>query len=337
MANSNSLFITYNGALQIGTSKRKKLMTSKDALMKRISEYFKRNHPDYIPNFYIQGSYKIGSMIRTKDDTCDLDLGVIFKRIPDVSPTTLQGWVKSAVTDHTSVSPEHRSKCIRVIFSGEYHIDLPVFYQGDREKHLHLAVKNEDWQDDDPKEFRNWYLDIKDSEGQLLRTVRYLKGWSDFRSKKLPSGLEMTVMAAKYMKYHKRDDIALRDTLQQMQKSLRVSFRCDMKTTPHENLFAKYSENRKMNFLDALDSFISDANAAIEERNFLNASKKWQKHLGSYFPDGKDEVDDDVVKGIRLSESSGALGTGKVIIDKQGKVSSRGTISKEHRNYGPSE
>jgi hypothetical protein len=334
MANSHSLFSTYNGELQINKSKRQKLMKSKDALMEKIKKHFKENHPDYVPHFYIQGSYKTATMIRTKDDTCDLDLGIIFECEPDVTPTTLQKWVKEAVDGHTETPPEHRSKCIRVIYAGDYHIDLPVFYEIEEDKHPHLAVKNEGWQDDDPKEFTKWYLDIKDEKGQLQRTVRYLKGWSDHKSKKLPSGLELTILAAKYIRYHKRDDIALRNTLENMQTGLGSKFSCKMPTTPKEDLFDKYSENREQNFLDALDSFVIDANKAIDEKNLLKSSKKWQKHLGEYFPDGEDKNDPDIGKSDSLQKAAKGIGTGGVKVDQQGRISKDGTESKPHRNYG---
>jgi len=39
----------------------------------------------------------------------------------------------------------------------------------------------------------------------------------------------------------------------------------------------------------ALQNFIDDADTAINEKNELKASKLWQKHLGSRFPDGEDK------------------------------------------------
>lgn len=48
-------------------------------------------------------------------------------------------------------------------------------------------------------------------------------------------------------------------------------------------------ENRKNNFLKALNDFIDDAEKALKEENELKASKLWRKHLGERFPEGKDE------------------------------------------------
>ena len=83
MANTHNLFTQFNGELQITASKLDRLMTSRDHLRKTIKKYFDENHSKYKPSFYIQGSYKMGTTIRTKDDTCDLDDGVYFENNPE--------------------------------------------------------------------------------------------------------------------------------------------------------------------------------------------------------------------------------------------------------------
>ena len=83
MANCHNLFQEFNGELDILSSKKDKMMTSRENLRRKIKDYFKEEHPGYAPKFYIQGSYKLGTCIRTKDDHCDLDDGVYFKSNPD--------------------------------------------------------------------------------------------------------------------------------------------------------------------------------------------------------------------------------------------------------------
>ena len=76
MANCNNLFKKFNGSISIDADKNSKMTNSKTKLRDRIRKWFKDNHPDYEPKFYIQGSYKMKTGIRTKDDICDLDDGV---------------------------------------------------------------------------------------------------------------------------------------------------------------------------------------------------------------------------------------------------------------------
>ncbi|OYX22918.1 MAG: hypothetical protein B7Z06_10980 [Flavobacteriales bacterium 32-35-8] len=291
MANCHNLFGEFNTEISLTSNKKTKMTTSKDGLRERIRKHFKLHHPEYVPKFYIQGSYKMKTGIRTKDDICDLDDGVYFFRTPDVTATTLQNWIWDAVNGYTSTTPEHRKKCIRNIFSGDYEIDIPVYYKiyG---KEYQLAVKNNCWEDSDPKELIDWFNNKKDPHGKMIKAIKELKAWCDHKRNKMPSGLAMTILAmnakAKIV-LNDRDDILLTDILREIKKALAQKFECIVHAAPKDDLFADYDETRKSNFLNNLDSFLSDAEAALKEQNQLKASRLWQKHLGTRFPDGEDK------------------------------------------------
>ncbi len=291
MANCHKLFGEFNTEVSLTSNKKTKMTTSKDGLRERIRKYFKENHSEYVPKFYIQGSYKMKTGIRTKDDICDLDDGVYFFRNPDVTATTLQNWIWDAVNGYTSTSPEHRKKCIRNIFSGDYEIDIPVYYKIDGQEYK-LAVKNNGWEDSDPKALIDWFNENKDADGKIIKTIKELKAWCDYKRNKMPSGLAMTILAMNAkdrIVLNDRDDIILTDILREIKKALAQKFECIVPVTPKDDLFADYDENRKNNFLNNLDSFLSDAEAALKEQNQLKASRLWQKHLGTKFPDGEDK------------------------------------------------
>lgn len=291
MANCHHLFGEFNTEISLTSNKKTKMTTSKDGLRERIRKHFKEHHPEYVPKFYIQGSYKMKTGIRTKDDICDLDDGVYFFRTPDVSATTLQNWVWDAVNGYTSTSPEHRKKCIRNIFSGDYEIDIPVYYKIDG-KEYQLAVKNNGWEDSDPKALIDWFNDNKDTNGKIIKVIKELKAWCDQKRNKMPSGLAMTILAINAkgkIVLNDRDDILLTDVLREIKKALAQKFECIVPVTPKDDLFADYDTTRKNNFLNNLDSFLADAEAALKEPNQLKASRLWQKHLGTRFPDGEDK------------------------------------------------
>ncbi|OOQ57413.1 CBASS cGAMP synthase [Mucilaginibacter pedocola] len=291
MANCHDLFLGYHEDISIGSSKKNRMITSKEGLRKRIRKWFKDNHPDYEPKFFIQGSHKMKSGIRTKDDICDLDDGIYFFRKPDVTSTTLQNWVWDAVDGYTDTDPEHRKKCIRSIFAGDYEIDHPIYYKVEGEDYQ-IAVKSNGFEASDPKAMVEWFEGKKDKSGKLIRDVKYLKGWCDERRHRMPSGLAMTILAGNAkdkIVLNDRDDITLRDILKEIKKELDRDFKCIVPAKPNDDLFADYDETRKSNFLNALKDFINDADAALKEENQLTASKLWKKHLGSRFPEGKDE------------------------------------------------
>ena len=288
MANLDYLFKKCNDELSINDSKKSKMRLSKDHLREKIKRYFENNHESYTPMFYIQGSYKLKTSIHTKDDWCDLDDGVYFKSNPDnVTGTTLQQWVKEAVDGTTDATPTHKKKCIRVDYKAGYNIDLPVLvFDENKDIHPWLAVKNGDFQSDDPKEFVEHFKENKTN--QMVRVIKYLKAWCDHKREDMPSGLAMTVLSLKHFQENQRDDIALKYTLIEIKKDLERNFRCLMPTTPKDNLFEGYSATKRGNFMENLTTFIEDAQKAIEEPNHLKASKLWRKHLGDRFPYGED-------------------------------------------------
>ena len=340
MANCNKLFLDFDNELNVLSVKKTKLSKSKNDLRDRIRKTFKEKHEGYNPTFYIQGSKKLGTMIRTKDDECDLDDGVYFLRDEGVTGTTLQKWVKDAVDDATVTPTQHRKKCIRVIYKGDYHIDLPVYYFPKNSDHPLLAVKDNNLEESDPKDFVDWFKEKKDDDGQLVRIIKYLKSWCDYKRNKMPSGLAMTVLAEKNIKYNDRDDICLFETLKQIKlsiddrKSLIDKFKCVMPTVPYDDLFSDYDDNRKNNFLENLNTFIEDAKKAIEEPNQLKSSKLWKKHLGDRFPLGIDE--DIESKENDLKKIASSILSGSAYTNKYGAIqeSNDGVKHKKHRNYG---
>lgn len=303
MANCNSLFEEYNGNISLTKVKKDKMNKSKDGLRERIKKHFETNHPTYKPKFYIQGSYKMKTGIRTKDDICDLDDGIYFFREPDVTATTLQGWIWDAVNGYTSTTPEHRKKCIRNIFSGDYEIDHPVYYKIDGNEYK-IAVKNNGWEDSDPKAVVDWFNSEKDKEGKILKIVKYLKAWCDHKRNKMPSGLAMTILAINAKNkivLNERNDILLTDVLREIKKALDAEFKCIVPAVPNDDLFADYDSIRENNFMSNLTSFLTDAEAALKEENQLKASRLWKKHLGDRFPDGEDS-------SLSVSSSASAIG-----------------------------
>lgn len=335
MANCNKLFLDFDTNLNISKKKKKGLKNSKETLRTRIRKYFKDNHPEYKPEFYIQGSYKMGTTILTKDDECDLDDGIYFKREIGVTGTTLQTWVKNAVDGATSTPPEHRKKCVRVIYQSDYHIDYPIYYFPKGSDHPLLAVKNEDLQESDPKEVVKWYKSQKDDNGQFHRITKYLKAWGDYKRYKMPSGLAMSILAANNMQFNDRDDIALKDILIKIKETLEDSFECIVPGTPYDDLFRDYDDTRKNNFLSNLDNFIDDAKIAVDnEPNQLKSSKLWRKHLGDKFPLGEDEDTD--AKEASLKSISEKILAGSAYAQKNGSITScdEGIRHKPHTNYG---
>lgn len=290
MANVHRLFQDFHEKISIG-KKKDRMIGSKNALRTRIRKWFRDNQPAYEPKFFIQGSHKMNLGIRTNEDICDLDDGIYFFREPDITSTTLQRWVWEAVNGYTNSSPEHRKKCIRSIFAGDYEIDHPIYCKVDG-KEYQIAVKSNGWEDSDPKALVEWFNNRKDKEGKLTRCIMYIKAWCDNKRNKMPNGLAMTILATNAKQkivLNDRDDITLKDILKEIKKTLDMKFECIVPVVPGDNLFADYDNACKKNLMDALNDFITDAEKALPEPNEKVACKLWRKHLGDRFPEGEDK------------------------------------------------
>lgn len=314
------------------------MRTSREEVRKLIKKHFAAHHSQYKPRFYIQGSSKMRTVIRTEEDTCDMDDGVYFFPKPTENATTMQQWVMDAVKDATDTPPQHRHKCIRVIYQGDYHIDLPVYYressQGDDSPYL--AVKNADWDKSDPKKFWEWYQQEKKGEQQVVSLIRYLKAWADYKSKslKMPKGVTLTVLCVRHQILNVRNDKAMYDTLRAIRDRLKI-FKCLMPVTPFDDLLADFTDIQRSAFLAELDSFIDDAKSALDEPNQLKASKLWRKHLGNRFPLGEDA--DVEAREKALWEKAALITSGAAYTSKTGVITSSSvgsTKNLDHKFYG---
>lgn len=284
MANLNSQFLRFSDNITVPKGKIEALINSRKALERKIKEYFKQKEDVMIPRFYIQGSYKMGTMILKKDGTYDVDLGVYFLEKPNKNPETLQRWVLGAVKNHTDTPPQHKEKCVRVIYKGDFDIDLPVYYKRPKDKHPHLATKKK-WEKSDPKELCDWFNGKIDKEGQMKRLIKYFKAWADERSKKMPSGIAFTVWVANYFRPDERDDMAFYKTA----KAIKYAFFCNGVTcknpaTPRDDLTDRLDENQKKNFRSSFKQLITEGKKAIDTKGIDKACNIWQNQLGDKFP-----------------------------------------------------
>jgi Second Messenger Oligonucleotide or Dinucleotide Synthetase domain len=321
MANCNEHFGTFNDAIRLTDARRKKLKVSRKELRNKIRNWFKENKPyETQPKFNGQGSMSMDTIINPiprkviedKEEKIklyyDVDDGIYFegdKSIEDrPTPATYHNWIYDAVKGHTNTDPIDKNTCVRTIFADGHNIDHPIYYK--KGVTPELAHKRDNYIESDPKAFTDWFNEKADANPQLRRLVRDGKAWCDYRaylneSKAMPSGLVMTILITENMVYREgRDDIALKETLVNIQSKLSNEFVCKRPTTPKgENLLDSYTQ--KDYFMKCLADFIDDAKKALPEKNIRKATELWRKHLSDRFPLGEDKED--------TSSTSVGLGT----------------------------
>lgn len=285
MANCHKLFLDFNGAVALNSTHKKTLRKSRNAVRDKIRNYFRVKQNGFFPKFHGQGSFMMNTIIKPIDGEFDIDDGIYFKveAEPNQSINTFHRWICEAVNGHTKQEPTDKQTCVRLVYAGEYHLDLPIYYiiEGQTPR---LAHKSKGWIESDPREFIKWFNDQTDDNGQLKRIIRYLKAWSDYRKGDLPSGLILSILAVNNINdnYHKYDDVTLYKTLVSIKRNLELNFACYRPTTPaDENLLEDYSKTKRDYFLTQLDSFIKSAKRALDENTTIeDACKVWQRHFG---------------------------------------------------------
>lgn len=288
MANCHKLFLDFNTLIALNSKRKKTLRISRNAVRKKIKRYFGNKQNGLFPKFHGQGSFMMNTIIEPLDGEFDIDDGIYFKveAEPLQSVSTFHQWICEAVDGHTTQKPIDKQTCVRLIYAGQYHLDLPIYYIIEGQT-PYLAHKRKGWIKSDPREFIKWFNNKADNDGQLKRIVRYLKAWSDYRKGDLPSGLIFSILAANNIVFDERDDVAFYKTLLNIKSSLEWSFVCNRPTTPaNENLLEDYSKTNKDYFLEQLGSFIQSAKKALDEKTSQkDACKAWQRHFGEdHFP-----------------------------------------------------
>lgn len=321
MAVLHKEFTNFNKDIRLDANKKEGLIKSRRELRRKVKKWFQENKPNELqPKFASQGSFEMNTTINpipTYDEDgnqqlrYDLDDGIYFIEIEggeNRKPIqTWHDWVYNAVDPHTNQDTIRKTTCIRVVFADGHHIDLPIYYK--KEDLIELAHRSKSWIESDPKAFFQWFNELKNL--QLERIVRYLKGWKDYRELnnsllKLPSGFELTILAANNYVEDDNDDVAFRETIRKINNELNSfnGFKCIRPTTPEgEDVFKGYSESRKTNFLNTLSSLLKDLDKANEEVNFKKASEILiNNQFGNRFPLGEDknesEKTDELKKAI---------------------------------------
>ena len=100
-----------------------------------------------------------------------------------ISPKDAHDIVYNAVNKNGR-KVEDNDPCIRVVYSKDYHVDLPVYimytdiYGKTQVRYGRKDYK--EWINRDPKFFKDWfYKSISNDNEQLRRLVKYLKAWKD--------------------------------------------------------------------------------------------------------------------------------------------------------------
>jgi len=307
--NCHKLFQEFNGKVTLANSKQASLKNSRRALRKKIRDHFDNNKWAR-PKFASQGSFPLQTNlnpIKEKDkggetiEPYDLDDGVyIFcPKSERLSVDTYHSRILNAIEGHAKESID-KTTCVRELFADGHHIDLPIYWLEKEGDTPQLAHKSKWFIESDPQAFATWVKEQlnkanQKQSGQLLRLIRFVKAWKNFReteniSLRLPSGFLLTILFCDEYESAESDDTSLKLTLDRVYTRLESKYKCNRPTTPcDEDLLVKYPKDSFLPELKKFRDWARDANSSEDEKS---SSEIWRKCFGERFPLGQERKDD---------------------------------------------
>jgi len=305
MANCNDLFQKFLSEISVTTEQRANLQRGRDAIKGKIEKYFSNELKVASPEFCLQGSYPLKTMVRPLgQEDYDLDDGVYLKHTDDdisnPTPATASGWIVGAVKKHTKKNPINKKNCVRVVYAEDYHIDLPIYREIKGKPYLGTLDSNQ-WILSDAKAFNDWFHTRLKKTEQLRSCIKYLKGWKDFKSCDL-KGIHLTILVGlNYVAITGRDDNSLAQTVQNIIAYLKNNSAIYNPVDTGENLIFDWSFSKINKTIESLEKLHAKALEALDEEEKSAASQKWITVFGTRFPEHDEEMSEGKVAAEPLS------------------------------------
>ncbi|MHC4122652.1 MAG: cyclic GMP-AMP synthase DncV-like nucleotidyltransferase [Planctomycetota bacterium] len=305
MADCNNLFQKFLSEISLKPDQRKNLQKGRDAIKERIENYFSDELKVKKPEFYLQGSYALKTMVSPlgKEDY-DLDDGVYLQHTDDdistPTPETVSSWIVEAVKNHTKKTPENKKNCVRVVYAENYHIDLPVYRMIKGKIHLGTLEGNQ-WVPSDAKEFNKWFYDRLLKAEQMRSCIKYLKAWKDFSGCDL-KGIHITVLVGlKHVPINDRDDKSLTETVGKIIEYLNDNKAIYNPIDEKEDLIEDWASTKLDATIKALGELQEKATKALSEDDKEQASKSWRMIFADRFPKANNDKGVKVVPTVKIS------------------------------------
>ena len=266
-----------------------------------------RERSGYAIRSWLQGSYKFGTQVRPArlDDEYDIDLGVYYEwagtpEDGDYEPHELKQMVQVSLKNHVAddiveVVEPPKSRCSRIRFTGNFHIDVPAYHLDADEDARMLATEEDGWEDSDPKALYVWFVDRLDDQtrAKVRRYIRYLKIWATLQyqgGENRPSSTLLTVLAAEGVDQLSQaklasDDEALTALLAEIVERLE-SDRAVVNPAyyGYEDLGERLDDEAFDAFLEKLREFRDLAEVALAYEDLISAADKWSESFQHFFP-----------------------------------------------------
>lgn len=276
-----------------------------------LADYMKADLAErvaYAFQTWLQGSYKFGTQVRppSKGDEFDIDLGIYMvgyekAEDEDVSAKELKEHVQESLKAYATANLEEiievvppKSRCCRIRFRGDFHIDVPAYHLRAPTGTRLLATKDDEWIDSDPKAFYLWFKDVLPDavREKARRHIRYLKCWAGLKlkdSESKPSSVLLTVLVTEAIQKLELADISSDDDgFKAIIESITARLHSDTTVkNPANNaeiLSDRMSTTGFETFLDNLEELKDIAERGANAADKIDASDIWAEAFDHFFP-----------------------------------------------------
>jgi hypothetical protein len=295
MSDCHDLFLKFLDTIKLTGSKKDDLRSARDAIRDKIRTYFKEVLKNKVPDFQSQGSFAMSCVVNPLSGEFDIDDGVYLQNLDDdkskwESTNTVHSWILEAIRGHTNEEPVDKRTCVRVLYSGNYHVDLPIY--GTYNKQPYLAEKRDiGWHISDPVKYTDWFIEkVKEKGEQLRRVLIYLKAWADYKSTStsILNSFVLSILATNHYVSSNRDDVAFSGTAKNIYDSISKSKDIFNPVDSSENVGERIKENQWKFSRDKILDLVQNAGEALKAEKKEEASQIWRKEFGERFPEYKE-------------------------------------------------
>lgn len=299
MLDLDSKFYEFLENVEVSDNKLDTIKKGRDAIREKIKNAFYEKGKTK-PNFYMQGSYRMGTMIQTLPDIeYDIDDGIYLQHFNGAeknewdSVNDIHNEVYGIVENHTQ-NVEDKKTCIRVSYANNYHLDLPIYIVKDDV--AYLAHLDKGWTESDPKALGEWFLKHVKKDGEKLRDcVKLVKAWKDYLNYDNEvidlCGLAITILMANNFIIDDSLVSALIQTITELIDVIEVDCVCYKPVNPtDEDLFSSLSYYQKNDIISNLKSFNDVLEDARNAENEKIACESLKLIFGDRFPSGSENV-----------------------------------------------
>lgn len=306
---------------------------TESGILRKKRDMFKSDFKEFFPSeceeigleikqsdieFVAQGSFKLGTTVKSLDRTTDLDLGVIIPVDINVfnQPIEIKKAAKKAIEIENRRVPIIKEPCITVQYveDGEVrlHLDFPIYGKSGNQLYLSRGKEGSagEWEVADPHGLNEYLLDKLNGNNQLRRLIRYVKRWKQVAysandaTDKRPPNIGLTLMVANDYSFGESSDLlVLRNALKAIKDRFivttdvygivtKANITQYLPVAPYTDVFSKFEgyPTRGVTFYNKICSAVSNLDKALECDNEHDAAKYVAKVLGEDFEIPEKEV-----------------------------------------------